>query len=102
MIVSIFILHPFSHVRRKSPNEPLEPWDVLGYFFKKEKNRMSTLAERECVPCRGGAAALKGEGLGILAAQLGESWKVVAEHHLEKEFEFKDFKEALAFTNRVG
>ena len=24
------------------------------------------------------------------------------EHHLEKEFRFKDFAEALAFTNKVG
>jgi len=27
---------------------------------------------------------------------------VEAEHHLWKEFPFPDFKEALAFTNRVG
>jgi len=27
---------------------------------------------------------------------------VVREHHLVKEFEFEDFKEALAFTNKVG
>jgi 4a-hydroxytetrahydrobiopterin dehydratase len=26
----------------------------------------------------------------------------VKEHHLEKEFQFKDFREALDFTNRVG
>jgi len=27
---------------------------------------------------------------------------VVQEHHLEKAYAFKDFKEALAFTNAVG
>ena len=27
---------------------------------------------------------------------------MVGEHHLEKEYSFKDFREALAFTNRVG
>ena len=35
-------------------------------------------------------------------ADLGHEWLVVDDHHLEKEFAFKDFKEALAFTNRVG
>jgi len=27
---------------------------------------------------------------------------VVDEHHLEKEYRFKDFRTALAFTNRIG
>jgi 4a-hydroxytetrahydrobiopterin dehydratase len=63
---------------------------------------MATLAERECVPCKGGTPALKGEALGELAAQLGGGWKVLAEHHLEREYSFKDFREALDFTNRIG
>jgi 4a-hydroxytetrahydrobiopterin dehydratase len=37
-----------------------------------------------------------------LRRQLGEGWKVVDEHHLAKDYSFKDFKEALDFTNRVG
>ncbi len=63
---------------------------------------MATLAERECVPCKGGTPALKGQALAELAGQLGGGWNVVAEHHLEKEYSFKDFREALDFTNRVG
>ena len=31
-----------------------------------------------------------------------DEWRVVDDHHLEKEYAFTDFKEALAFTNRVG
>jgi 4a-hydroxytetrahydrobiopterin dehydratase len=34
--------------------------------------------------------------------QLGNDWKVIDEHHLEKEYRFKNFREALDFTNRVG
>jgi 4a-hydroxytetrahydrobiopterin dehydratase len=45
---------------------------------------------------------LKGRGLDELAAQLGGGWKVVAEHHIEKEYSFHNFREALDFTNRVG
>jgi len=62
---------------------------------------MTALAEKECVPCKGGIAPLKGEELRKLAGQL-KDWRVVNEHHLEKEYKFKDFREALDFTNRVG
>jgi 4a-hydroxytetrahydrobiopterin dehydratase len=60
------------------------------------------LAARECVPCKGGVPPLAGEELRALEAQLGNGWKVVEGHHLEKEYRFRDFREALAFTNRVG
>jgi 4a-hydroxytetrahydrobiopterin dehydratase len=63
---------------------------------------MKTLAEKQCVPCQGGTAPLKGTSLAQLAGELDGGWKVVKEHHLEKEYSFKDFREALAFTNRVG
>lgn len=46
--------------------------------------------------------ALKGVPLQNLLKGLGRAWRVVKGHHLEKEFKFKDFKQALAFTNRVG
>ena len=60
------------------------------------------LAKQECVPCQGGVPPLKGAALKRYQTGLGREWKVVKSHHLEKEFKFKDFKQALAFTNRVG
>jgi 4a-hydroxytetrahydrobiopterin dehydratase len=63
---------------------------------------MSELAARTCVPCRGGVPALKGSELDTLLRLLDEGWKVINEHHLEKNYAFPDFKEALAFANRVG
>ena len=63
---------------------------------------MSALADKECVPCKGGTPALKGNDLARLQESLGGGWRVIEEHHLEKEFKFKDFKQALAFTNKVG
>ena len=63
---------------------------------------MPALAEKECVPCKGGVAPLKGADLIGLSRELQPGWRVVNEHHLEKEYKFKDFREALAFTNRVG
>jgi len=60
-----------------------------------------TLAQKHCVPCRGGVPPLKGEDLRKLAAQLPD-WKVADEHHITKTFLFPDFKTALAFVNRAG
>jgi 4a-hydroxytetrahydrobiopterin dehydratase len=63
---------------------------------------MNALAERECAPCKGGTPPLKGKQLEEFASELGAGWRVVDQHHLEKEYAFKDFREALDFTNRVG
>ena len=60
------------------------------------------LATKECIPCKGGVPPLKGDALADLLASLGSGWQMISEHHLEKEFKFKNFREALAFTNRVG
>ncbi len=63
---------------------------------------MSDLASKQCIPCRGGVPALKGQELESLLRLVGDGWKIINEHHLEKNYAFPDFKEALAFTNRVG
>ena len=60
------------------------------------------LAKRQCIPCKESVAPLKGEQLRTYQDLLGGDWKVVNEHHLEKVFRFKNFREALAYTNRVG
>jgi len=63
---------------------------------------MAGLAEKDCVPCKGGVPPLKGKDLTRLAGELRDGWRVVDEHHLEKEFTFPDFRQALGFTNKVG
>jgi 4a-hydroxytetrahydrobiopterin dehydratase len=50
----------------------------------------------------GGVPPLKGQALHTLLGQLGGSWKLAGEHHLEKEFQFPSFKETIAFVNRVA
>jgi 4a-hydroxytetrahydrobiopterin dehydratase len=62
----------------------------------------SDLAGKHCVPCKGGVAPLRGSAVADLQRKLGGDWQVVDEHHLEKTFTFKDFREALEFVNRVG
>jgi 4a-hydroxytetrahydrobiopterin dehydratase len=63
---------------------------------------MPDLASRNCEPCRSGAQPLKGKALAELATQIDPAWAVVEEHHLRREFRFKNFAQALAFANRVG
>ena len=63
---------------------------------------MSDLAEKQCVPCRGGVPPIKGEELAVLHAQVNGGWQVVQEHHLERVYTFDDFRQALDFTVKVG
>jgi 4a-hydroxytetrahydrobiopterin dehydratase len=59
------------------------------------------LADKKCVPCRGDVPPLKANDLQRLHSSVPD-WKVVNEHHLQREFRFPDFKQALDFVNRVG
>ena len=45
---------------------------------------------------------MKGPELEALHRQLDGGWTVADEHHLEKEYRFEDFRQALDFTNKVG
>jgi 4a-hydroxytetrahydrobiopterin dehydratase len=62
---------------------------------------MTELADKKCIPCRGGTPALQGEELKALHRKIPD-WTMVDEHHLHREFRFPDFKHALEFVNRVG
>src|SRR5258708_4757068 len=60
-----------------------------------------SLAEKHCVPCKGGVPPLKGADLDSYRAQV-PGWQVANEHHLERTYTFPDFRTALAFVNRAG
>jgi 4a-hydroxytetrahydrobiopterin dehydratase len=62
---------------------------------------MTDLASKNCVPCRGGVQPLTGKELESLAEQVPQ-WNVVDEHHIIRSFKFPDFRQALAFVNKVG
>src|SRR5436305_1389604 len=65
------------------------------------RSQTMSLAEKHCVPCRGGVPALKGEALEKLKTQVA-GWQVVDEHHLLKAYSFPDFRTALDFVNKAG
>jgi 4a-hydroxytetrahydrobiopterin dehydratase len=63
---------------------------------------MSDLAQRDCVPCKGGTPPLHGAALSALQRQLDGGWNVVEGKRLEKTYKFPNFVDALGFVNRVG
>ena len=60
------------------------------------------LAQRQCVPCRGGVLLVKGEALKVLFQELQNGWKMINEHHLQKDYVFPSYQEALHFTNLIA
>src|SRR6202140_374764 len=62
---------------------------------------MAELAERQCVPCRGGVPPLRGEEIEKLLGRL-DGWQAVNQHHLLKTYLFGDFRESLQFVNRIA
>lgn len=62
------------------------------------------LKELRCIPCRGGDPPLTESEIAALMPQV-PGWEVVEEEgiqRLRRVYKFKNFAEALAFTNRVG
>lgn len=65
---------------------------------------MTPLAEMKCEACRGDAPPLSDAEIAALAPQVPQ-WTIVERDgikRLERTFRFRDFAEALAFTNKVG
>ncbi|HSR47764.1 MAG TPA: 4a-hydroxytetrahydrobiopterin dehydratase [Anaerolineales bacterium] len=63
---------------------------------------MSELALMECIPCKGGIPPMTPDQIAPWLERLGGKWEVLENRHLHKEFLFRDFRDALAFTNRIA
>ena len=61
-----------------------------------------SLADKQCIPCRGGVPPLPQARIDELLKELDPGWHLNAAGHLERSYEFRNFAEALAFANRVG
>ena len=65
------------------------------------RDAMPSLADRSCVPCRGGVPPLDAAAIAPLLVQL-DGWTAPAAHHLEKTYRVRNFARALALVNRIG
>ena len=72
---------------------------------------MSGLAEKSCVPCRGGTPPLRPDQLTDLLAELNSEWTLEQSAgndadgtglRLARTYQFKNFRDALDFVDRVG
>ena len=63
---------------------------------------MSALAQKQCIPCKGGVPPLDAAGIAELLEQLDDSWQVVDGHHLTKTYTFPDFAQGLALVTKIG
>lgn len=71
---------------------------------------MSELAQKTCVPCRGGVPPLEPAEAAPLLAQLDPGWQIVSRDDakrgsislLERTFRFDDFAGALRAAVRIG
>ena len=65
---------------------------------------MEKLKNQKCVPCRGGEPPLTEDEIEGMKPQVPD-WEVIENNgikRLKREFDFKDFAQALDFTNQVG
>lgn len=62
----------------------------------------AALADKTCVPCRGGVPPLSREEAEALRANVRD-WELRDDaHRIERSFRFKNFREAMNFVQAVG
>ena len=65
---------------------------------------MSTLSQETCEACSAEAPLISEDDLKVLMPKIPE-WRVVAVEgimQLQRQYKFKNFQQAMAFSNRVG
>ena len=60
------------------------------------------LHEKKCVPCEGGIPPMGKSEIVEFLNEINDNWIVINNHHLEREWQFDDFKTALRFVNITG
>lgn len=85
-----------------------DPDDYGGLAAK--RLHVNELAQKTCVPCRGGVPPLTSAETAPLLAQLGSEWQIVSREDpkrgtislLERTYRFDDFAEAMRAAVRIG
>lgn len=62
---------------------------------------MDKLSDKKCVPCEGGLDPMTRDQFEVYLEQVNK-WTIREDKFIEREFQFKDFVEALAWVNKVG
>lgn len=62
---------------------------------------MALLYQKKCVPCEGNEKPLELEQINGYLTQV-DGWEVIENKKIQKNFKFKNFKEAVNFVNKVA
>ena len=60
------------------------------------------LIEKHCEPCKSDSPTLTEEMLNSFFNELDDAWAMFEEQKIQRHFIFKNFDQALAFTNQIG
>jgi 4a-hydroxytetrahydrobiopterin dehydratase len=60
------------------------------------------LKNKHCIPCQGGVPPMKQKEINDLLMNLQGDWQVNNLGHLYKEYQFKDFVDAMKFANKIA
>lgn len=60
------------------------------------------LADKQCIPCRGGVPPMPRDEAERMLRELDSSWKLNDDGHLERALAFGNFVMAMSFASRVG
>jgi 4a-hydroxytetrahydrobiopterin dehydratase len=60
------------------------------------------LSTKKCVPCEGGIPALNEEEIKQYKKQISDTWVVVENNKLTKEFFFVSYRHTIDFVNKVA
>ena len=63
---------------------------------------MNSLVEKRCIPCEGGTPQLTPHEILGYMKEVDRGWRVIDQQKIIREFAFKDFKEAMAFVEKVA
>lgn len=62
----------------------------------------SNLLNKKCIPCEVGTPSLTQEEIEKYLPQLKTRWEVVENKKIKREFQFKTFRDAVDFVNKVA
>ena len=62
---------------------------------------MKNLLNKKCIPCEGGTLPLAADEIQKYLPEV-PGWRVVENKKIQRELGFKNFKEAVAFVNKVA
>lgn len=63
---------------------------------------VGNLTKKKCVPCEGNEDPMSPDQIAVYKTHLRADWQVIDDKKIQRQYKFKDFKEAMDFVNTVA